>query len=118
MRPSVKPSQLEFDFSAGLFDGLAPGTKIGGKQRKKFKWTTHATTEERLLVTLRCMRRVGFETIGGLLAAMFAKDAEYSTHPTVYHTICAFLQCRSKDSTTHPVAIIDLIYHHKKSQIQ
>ncbi|KAJ7689943.1 hypothetical protein B0H17DRAFT_1180050 [Mycena rosella] len=39
-------------FASNIFDGIIPGTEIGGRQRRQFKWpqTLDITTEDRLLV--------------------------------------------------------------------
>jgi hypothetical protein len=65
---------FELDFAASLFEGVIPGTASGGRQRKKFKWNETFDVEDLLLVLLRCMRRIGFETISDLLAALFATE--------------------------------------------
>jgi len=63
---------FELDFAAGLFEGVIPVS--GGRQRKKFGWNETFDVEDRLLVLLRCMRRIDFETISDLLAALFATE--------------------------------------------
>ena len=65
---------FELDFTAGLFEGVIPGTAGGGRQRKKFGWNETFDVEDRLLVLLRCMHRIGFGTIGDLLAALFVTE--------------------------------------------
>jgi hypothetical protein len=66
---------FELDFAAGLFEGVIPGTASGGRQRKKFGWNPNETFNvEDHLILLRCMHRIGFGTIGDLLAALFATE--------------------------------------------
>ncbi|KAJ7307866.1 hypothetical protein DFH08DRAFT_944472 [Mycena albidolilacea] len=72
------------------------------------------TPEDQVLVVLRAIQRAGFPTLGAFLAALF-RD-EYNKHPTVYHTIAAFLQAKEKRPENHPIAIIELIFGHRKSQ--
>ncbi|KAJ6544427.1 hypothetical protein B0H19DRAFT_1380669 [Mycena capillaripes] len=40
----------------------------------------------------------------------------YNKHPTVYQTIASFLQAKAHSPANHPIAIIDLIFRHRKSQ--
>ena len=66
---------FKLDFAAGLFEGVIPGTASGGRQRKKFGWNPNETFNvEDHLILLRCMHRIGFGTIGDLLAALFATE--------------------------------------------
>ncbi|KAJ7648322.1 hypothetical protein DFH06DRAFT_997294 [Mycena polygramma] len=109
-------TKLALDFGHKLFDGILPGTAIGGRQRKHFVWPSGVdiVTEDRVLVVLRAIKRTGFATLGAFLSALFGN--EYNKHPTVYHTIAAFLQAKDKLSQNHPIAIIELIFGHRKSQ--
>jgi len=65
---------FKLNFAAGLFEGVIPGTASGGRQHKKFGWNETFDVEDRLLVLLRCMHRIGFGTISDLLAALFATE--------------------------------------------
>ncbi|KAJ7479355.1 hypothetical protein B0H11DRAFT_2233788 [Mycena galericulata] len=110
--------QLALNFTSNLFDGVIPGTEAGGRQRKKFSWPKNMeiTPEDRLLVILRAIKRAGFPTLGSFLFQVFQNDFVYNKHPTVYHTIAAFLQAKEHSVANHPIAIIDLIFRHRKSQ--
>jgi hypothetical protein len=107
---------MALDFACHLFDGIIPDTALGGRQRTRFIWPpgVDVTPEDQVLVVLRAIQRAGFPTLGAFLAALF-RD-EYNKHPTVYHTIAAFLQAKEKRLENHPIAIIELIFGHRKSQ--
>ncbi|KAJ7195396.1 hypothetical protein C8J57DRAFT_1738619 [Mycena rebaudengoi] len=109
-------AQLALTFGANLFDGIIPNTESAGGHRRQFKWPRdmEILTEDRLLVVLRAIKRAGFPTIGSFLSAIFA--GEYNVHPTVYTTIASFLQAKERSVANHPVAIVDLIFRHRKSQ--
>ncbi|KAF8209931.1 hypothetical protein K438DRAFT_1753540 [Mycena galopus ATCC 62051] len=72
------------------------------------------TAEDRLLVVIRAIRKAGFPTIGSFLAAMF--EERHNKHESVYQSIAAFLNTTEGQIAHHPVAIINLIFHHTKSQ--
>ncbi|TFK39190.1 hypothetical protein BDQ12DRAFT_698246 [Crucibulum laeve] len=112
--------QLKLNFVSGLFDGIRikPGLESSTVPQKVFEWEgfEKVTTEDRLLVVIRSMRQAGFALLGLLLAALFDRRANYNKHTTVYMSISKFLQCQSIELSTHPLAIVDMIYHHKYSQ--
>lgn len=73
---------LAIVFAQHLFDGVLPEIPSTGRRRGMFQWPIeNVTTEDRLLVVLRAMRQAGFETVGGLLVAMFEKC--YTIRPEV-----------------------------------
>ncbi|KAF7371359.1 hypothetical protein MSAN_00772000 [Mycena sanguinolenta] len=72
--------------------------------------------EDRLLVVIRAIKKAGFATLGAFLAQAFRNDVVYNKHPTVYHTLSSFLQTKERSIAHHPVAIVDLIFRHRKSQ--
>jgi hypothetical protein len=101
-------SELEQDFSKGLFHGVLPD-RLDRPQRRKADSRKEVSTDDRLLVFLRCMRKTGFQTIGELLAALLINepDQKYNKHPTVYQSIAAFLHCQPEDVNHHPISIIN-----------
>ncbi|KAK6972075.1 hypothetical protein R3P38DRAFT_2585508 [Favolaschia claudopus] len=112
------PNQLAIDFASNIFDGIIPQTEIGGRQRNKFKWPLGVKigAEDRLLVVFRAIKRAGFPTLGAFFAQAFDNNTIYNKHPTVYHTLASFLQAKEHSIAHHPVAIVDLIFRHRKSQ--
>jgi hypothetical protein len=111
-------SQLALDFAGNIFDGIIPDTMIGGRQRKAFNWPKgiEIGPEDRLLVVLRAIKKAGFSTLGSFFAQAFRNDIKYNKHPTVYLTIASFLQAKEHSAANHPIAIVDLIFQHRKSQ--
>ncbi|KAJ6626145.1 hypothetical protein B0H10DRAFT_2211336 [Mycena sp. CBHHK59/15] len=107
---------LALDFAGHIFDGITPDTALGGRQRRKFKWPKglDVVTEDRILVVLGAIKKAGFPTLGSFLSGLFSN--KYNKHPTVYHSIAAFLQAKEHLSEHHPIAIIELIFRHRKSQ--
>ncbi|KAK6995693.1 hypothetical protein R3P38DRAFT_3329936 [Favolaschia claudopus] len=103
-------------FAHDLFNGIIPDTALGGRQRTQFKWPPgiEVSVEDRVLVVLRAIKRAGFSTLGEFLAELFRND--FNKHPTVYHTIASFLRAKEKRLQNHPIAIIKLIFEHRKSQ--
>ncbi|KAJ7773882.1 hypothetical protein B0H16DRAFT_1763396 [Mycena metata] len=111
-------SELALNFAGNIFDGIIPDTRLGGRQRKTFKWPKglEIGPEDRLLVVLRAIKKAGFPTLGSFLAQAFRNDIKYNKHPTVYLSISSFLQAQENSAANHPVAIVDLIFRHRKSQ--
>ncbi|KAK7023848.1 hypothetical protein R3P38DRAFT_2954526 [Favolaschia claudopus] len=111
-------NEMAIDFASNIFNGIIPNTEVGGRQRNKFRWPLGLKIgpEDRLLVVFRAIKMAGFPTFGAFLAQAFDNDATYNKHPTVYHTLASFLQAKERSHTNHPVAILDLIFRHKKSQ--
>ncbi|KAJ7691532.1 hypothetical protein B0H17DRAFT_1285787 [Mycena rosella] len=110
----IQTPDLAFTFAGGFFDGIAPETP-SMRQRRKFKWpAASVTTEDRLLVVIRAIRQAGFPTIGSFLAALL--ERKYNKHSSVYNSVAAFLRGAEADPAHHPVAIVDKIFHHVKSQ--
>ncbi|KAJ7183811.1 hypothetical protein C8R46DRAFT_1308852, partial [Mycena filopes] len=103
-------------FAGHLFDDIIPNSS-SGSQRTQFQWPSglEVATEDRILVILRAIKKAGFPTLGAFLAALFG--AEYNKYPTVYHTIAAFLRCQENLTEHHPIAIVELIFNHRKSQV-
>lgn len=111
---------LEAAFAARVFEGVLPGTARNTRRRAIFQWPSEPSTEDRLLVALRCIKNAGFDDIGDFLAALFAtKESRKGLrrHGTVSQSVSAFLQCWSPDKRTHPLAIIKLMFRHPKSQV-
>ncbi|KAK6995701.1 hypothetical protein R3P38DRAFT_2800870 [Favolaschia claudopus] len=108
--------QMAEAFAHDLFNGIIPDTALGGRQRTQFKWPPgiEVSVEDRVLVVLRAIKRAGFSTLGEFLAELFRND--FNKHPTVYHTIASFLRAKEKRLQNHPIAIIKLIFEHRKSQ--
>ncbi|KAJ7874114.1 hypothetical protein B0H13DRAFT_1894669 [Mycena leptocephala] len=106
--------KLAIAFAGEFFNGLFPGTR-SGPQRRAFKWPIAVvTTEDRLLVVIRAIRKAGFPTIGSFLAALF--ERRYNKHSSVYNSVASFLRGAEDNPSHHAVAIVDLIFHHVKSQ--
>ncbi|KAJ7245527.1 hypothetical protein C8J57DRAFT_1524245 [Mycena rebaudengoi] len=85
------------------------------RQKRIFQWPIDVvTTEDRLLVVIRAIRKAGFPTIGSFLAAFF--ERKYNKNSSVSSSIASFLRGAEDDPTHHPVAIVNLIFHHVKSQ--
>ncbi|PCH37255.1 hypothetical protein WOLCODRAFT_167402 [Wolfiporia cocos MD-104 SS10] len=76
-------------------------------------WYTKLEIEDRVLLIFRCMRSLGFDTLGDLFAACLGNS--YSKHPTVYHTIAAFVRSRGAVGK-QPVDIINIMYSHPKAR--
>ncbi|KAJ6485289.1 hypothetical protein DFH09DRAFT_1339806 [Mycena vulgaris] len=110
--------ELALDFGSNLFDGIIAGTEIGGRQRRQFTWpqSLEVKTEDRILIVLRALKKVGFPTLGSFLFEAFRNDVRYNKHPSVYHTLASFLQAKEHSPSNHPIAIVDLIFRHRKSQ--
>ncbi|KAJ6623852.1 hypothetical protein B0H10DRAFT_2328866 [Mycena sp. CBHHK59/15] len=107
-------AELSLAFAGDFFNGIVPETR-SHHQRRIFKWPiAEVTTEDRLLVVIRAIRKAGFPTIGSFLAALF--ERRYSKHSSVYTSVASFLRCAEGNAAHHPVAIVDLIFHHAKSQ--
>ncbi|KAJ7714714.1 hypothetical protein B0H14DRAFT_3634493 [Mycena olivaceomarginata] len=101
-------------FAEEFFLGIVPGTRSYQKKHV-FKWPiTDVTAEDRLLVVIRATRKAGFPTIGSFLAALF--DRRYNRHNSVYTSVASFLRGAEENPAHHPVAIVNLIFHHVKSQ--
>ncbi|KAJ6481317.1 hypothetical protein C8R47DRAFT_1186616 [Mycena vitilis] len=111
-------SQLALDFASNIFDGIVPGTAAGGRQRRQFRWPqgVEIGPEDRILIVMRAIKKAGFPTLGAFFAELFRNNVSYNKHPTVYHTIASFLQAKEHSAANHPVAIVDLIFRHRKSQ--
>lgn len=111
-------SQLALNFASNIFDGILPGTTVGGRQRRHFQWPKGVVIgpEDRLLVVIRAIKKTGFPTLGAFFAEAFRNDITYNKHPTVYQTISSFLRAKDHSTETHPIAIVDLIFRHRKSQ--
>ncbi|KAJ7304618.1 hypothetical protein DFH08DRAFT_1089178 [Mycena albidolilacea] len=84
---------MALDFSGHLFNDIVPDFP-SGSQRTQFKWPKglDVVIEDRILVVLRAIKKA------------------------VYHTIAAFLRGQEILIEHHPIAIIELIFHHRKSQ--
>ncbi|KIY46989.1 hypothetical protein FISHEDRAFT_46222 [Fistulina hepatica ATCC 64428] len=97
----------------GLFDRILPVSfaPTVRDSRAKIKWGRHVSDEDRLLVLLRVVKKLGFSSVGHLLHAMFT----YRRHPTVDILIGHFLRGADSDRRMHPIAIVDLIWRHSKS---
>ncbi|KAJ6473959.1 hypothetical protein C8R47DRAFT_1199530 [Mycena vitilis] len=107
-------AELAVAFAGEFFKDIVPGTRLH-QQGRAFSWPmTIVTTEDRLLVVIRAIRQAGFPTIGSFLAALF--DRRYSRHSSVYTSIASFLRGAEQNTAHHPVAIVNLIFHHGKSQ--
>ncbi|KAJ7116291.1 hypothetical protein C8R46DRAFT_1264083 [Mycena filopes] len=112
--PNAEAERFAIAFAGEFFNGLLAGTP-SGPTRRIFGWPMPVvTTEDRLLVVIRAIRKAGFPTIGSFLAALFAR--KYSKHSSVYASVAAFLRGAEENSGHHVVAIVDLIFHHVKSQ--
>ncbi|KAJ7314636.1 hypothetical protein DFH08DRAFT_926962 [Mycena albidolilacea] len=114
--PAAASQMLEFQ----LDDGLNTGPDSEGKSEPDIlnSWppaTPAQLHEDRILVVLRAIKKAGFPTLGAFLAALFCNN-EYNKHPTVYHTIAAFLRGQGTLVEHHPIAIIELTFHHRKTQ--
>ncbi|KAJ7278256.1 hypothetical protein C8J57DRAFT_1576646 [Mycena rebaudengoi] len=105
---------LAVAFTGELFNGIVPGTSPR-RQKRIFQWPIDVvTTEDRLLVVIRAIRKAGFPTIDSFLAVLF--ERKYNKHSSVSSSIASFLRGAEDDPTHHPVAIVNLIFHHVKSQ--
>ncbi|KAJ6549419.1 hypothetical protein DFH09DRAFT_617961 [Mycena vulgaris] len=107
-------ADLAIAFAGDFFNGIIPETR-SHHQKRVFEWPiAGVTTEDRLLVVIRAIRKAGFPTIGSFLAALF--ERKYNRHSSVYCSVAAFLRGAEDNSAHHPVAIVDLIFCHGKSQ--
>ncbi|KAF7341574.1 hypothetical protein MSAN_02054400 [Mycena sanguinolenta] len=105
----------EARFAEGIFDdvlNVTPGTSPR-PSRAQFQWPIDPSVEERLLVAFRCLKQVGFETIGDFLAAVL--DPTHK-HQKVLRSVTAFLQCQGSDPRTHPISIIQRIFEDPRSK--
>ncbi|KAK7025899.1 hypothetical protein R3P38DRAFT_3193539 [Favolaschia claudopus] len=111
-------TKMAIDFASDIFNGIIPHTDVGGRQRTKFHWPSgiEIAPEDRLLVVFRAVKKAGFPTLGAFFAQAFDNKIIYNKHPTVYHTLASFLQAKEHSVAHHPVAIVDLIFRHRKSQ--
>ncbi|KAF8193518.1 hypothetical protein K438DRAFT_1589343 [Mycena galopus ATCC 62051] len=117
-QPLTDAEKLAIAFGKEFFYGILPGTSGSSFQQSRivFQWPIiDVTNEDRLLVVIRAIRRAGFPTIGSFLAALFGR--RYTKHTSVSTSIASFLQGKEGNSAHHPVAIVDLIFHHVKSQL-
>ncbi|KAF8150291.1 hypothetical protein K438DRAFT_1779079 [Mycena galopus ATCC 62051] len=81
---------LAIAFTEEFFYDIIPGTSSSETTHAVFKWPIAAvTTEDRLLVALRAIRKAGFPTIGSFLAALFERG--YAKHASVSTLVAAFL---------------------------
>ncbi|KAJ7743636.1 hypothetical protein B0H16DRAFT_1727677 [Mycena metata] len=112
--PDTESDKWAIAFAGEFFNGIVPGT-ASGPQRRAFKWPIDVVTpEDRLLVVIRAIRKAGFPTIGSFLAALF--ERKYNKHSSVYNSVASFLRGAEDNTAHHPVTIVDLIFHHTKSQ--
>ncbi|KAJ7085341.1 hypothetical protein C8R43DRAFT_1142534 [Mycena crocata] len=102
---SLLLDNLAIEFGRDLFKGIVPGSSSHVHvQKRVFKWPIDdVTTEDRILVVIRAIRKAGFPTIGSFFAALF--ERLYAKHTRA-----------GNNPAHHPVAIVDLIFHHVKSQ--
>ncbi|KAJ7736001.1 hypothetical protein B0H14DRAFT_3097558 [Mycena olivaceomarginata] len=107
---------MALNFSGHLFNDIVPDIPSGSR-RTRFQWPQglDIVIEDRILVVLRAIKKAGFPTLGAFLAVLFC-DNEYNKHPTAYHTIATSLRGQGTLVEHHPIAIIELIFHHRKSQ--
>ncbi|PCH41839.1 hypothetical protein WOLCODRAFT_21595 [Wolfiporia cocos MD-104 SS10] len=76
-------------------------------------WHTKLDLEDRVLLIIRCMHALGFNTLGDLFSACL--DDSYSKYPKVYHTVAAFVRSRGAVGK-RPVDIVDKIFNHPKAK--
>ncbi|GBE87760.1 hypothetical protein SCP_1104370 [Sparassis crispa] len=103
-------NDIEDIFIKDLFSGIPisiTGRSVAG-------WYNSLPVKERILLALRCLKRLGFSSIGEFFVQLFTPG--HNTHQEVYQTIAAFLRKRSRPGT-HPIDILRLIYNHKKSEV-
>ncbi|KAJ7348379.1 hypothetical protein DFH08DRAFT_1000125 [Mycena albidolilacea] len=107
---------MALDFIGHLFNDTVPDFP-SGSQRIQFQWPQclDVVIEDRILVVIHAIKKTGFPALRAFLAALFS-DSKYNKHATVYHTIAALLSGQENLVEHHPIAIIELIFHHRKSQ--
>ncbi|KAJ7803474.1 hypothetical protein B0H14DRAFT_2613252 [Mycena olivaceomarginata] len=108
--------KLAIAFVGEFFNGIMPETSSRPQSRLVFQWPIHKKSvmaEHRLLVIIRAIRKAGFPTIGSFLAALF--QDKYS-EASLCTSVASFLRGQEKDPAHHPVAIVQLIFRHSKSQ--
>jgi hypothetical protein len=108
--------KLAIAFAEEFFYGIMPETSSHPQSRLVFQWPIHKKSdmaEHRLLVIIRAIRKAGFLTIGSFLAALF--QDKYS-EASLCTSVASLLRRQEKDPAHHPVAIVQLIFRHSKSQ--
>ncbi|KIM45745.1 hypothetical protein M413DRAFT_24877 [Hebeloma cylindrosporum] len=112
---------LEALFASHLFDDVFDGSgQRAPRTRAAIKWPQPLANEDKLLVILRCIKSLGFDSLGDFFAVLFAReggDLKYQKHRVVVASITSFLQCQSVDARAHPLAIVDAIFRHPYSQV-
>lgn len=108
-------AELEHSFAQNLFHGIVPNT-TNSSSRARFHWPFEVTAEQQLLLMIRCMRQAGFDSLGDFGLALLSKETQFHTNSPVALSLSAFVRCKSQDSRTHPVALVDLLFNHRFAQ--
>ncbi|CAK5272580.1 unnamed protein product [Mycena citricolor] len=89
---------------------------ISRRSRARFPWPQGISEADRLLVAFRCLQQAGFDGLGDFIAAALRKQKWEKKHSPVTQFVANFLQCRSLDKQTHPIAIVDAMYSDDRSR--
>ncbi|KAK7023496.1 hypothetical protein VNI00_010650 [Paramarasmius palmivorus] len=111
-------SRLEAEFSRGLFWGAVPLPKCIAhlrESRARFQWPSDFDEDDRLLIYIRCIRQLGFETVGGAERALVARG--HFKHETVAKAMAYFLRSDNIDTREQPVGLVDAIFNHPKARM-
>ena len=107
--PKFQVSEDEYEFLRGR-SGSAEDSLLAGLSGP----ISNYDLCDRLLVVLRCLRRLQFGSLGDFLADLFG--SRHKDHDQVVQTISAFFRQRSRPGT-HPVDIIDMIFNNAASEL-